>query len=348
MKRLFHSGFLSKMYNLPLKILWLGWVVNVLAMGANASEPTTLNALQQQHVLNRLSYGATQAELAKLQRTGFDNYLEEQLHANQPYTPSLTQQLANNSLPTMQQLASQYIAIDTAFKQAQLVSVPAVISTPVPMTNMATLPTSNTPSVFTAKQLHDQQRQQLFKQVDTAARNRRILLAAYDPNQLLEVMTDFWYYHFNIYNNKSDMTHLLYADFEQTAIRSNALGKFADLLKATAHHPAMLDYLDNRLSSVPYLDPKHPTIAAKGGINENYAREIMELHTLGVKGGYTQADVTSLAKILTGWGSNLTAITKDKSFVYTAKLHDSSAKTWLNHPIAAGQQQEEGEQIGRA
>jgi len=126
----------------------------------------------------------------------------------------------------------------------------------------------------------------------------KLIREIYSERQLLEVMTDFWFNHFNVFQYKNQCAYYTTA-YERDAIRPHALGKFYDLLVATAQSPAMLMYLDNWLSIGP-----HSQAAGKNGqsgLNENYAREVMELHTLGVDGGYTQADVSELARVLTGW-----------------------------------------------
>jgi len=126
----------------------------------------------------------------------------------------------------------------------------------------------------------------------------RMMRAIEGPRQLQEVMTAFWFNHFNVFAGKG-LDNIWTGSFEETAIRPHTFGKFRTLLGATAHHPAMLFYLDNWQNTAP------GSPGSKGkfeGINENYARELMELHTLGVNGGYSQADVIALAHILTGWG----------------------------------------------
>ena len=120
---------------------------------------------------------------------------------------------------------------------------------------------------------------------------RELLRAAYSPNQLQEQMVWFWLNHFSVYQYKGDIRWLM-ADYEEQAIRPHALGHFRDLVLATLQHPAMLQYLDNQHN-------------AAGHLNENYARELMELHTLGLNAGYTQQDVQQLARILTGSGINV-------------------------------------------
>jgi len=134
----------------------------------------------------------------------------------------------------------------------------------------------------------------------------------YSTAQLQEVMTDFWLNHFNVYLRKNETMPYELVSYERDAIRPRALGKFEDLLEATAHSPAMLMYLDNSESTGPdSIAAERAEVAAarrpgnqkkvREGLNENYARELMELHTVGVNGGYTQADVTQVARILTGW-----------------------------------------------
>ncbi|MGD0215594.1 MAG: DUF1800 domain-containing protein [Terriglobales bacterium] len=159
----------------------------------------------------------------------------------------------------------------------------------------------------------------------------KLLRALYSERQLLEVMTDFWFNHFNIYLNK-DADQYLVTAYERDVIRAHALGKFKDLLVATAQSPAMLFYLDNWLS----VGPKSPVaLAAKGkaipGLNENYGRELMELHTLSVNGGYTQHDVTELARVLTGW--TIQPLEQGAGFQFDPKKHDPGDKVVIGQTI---------------
>ncbi|HEY4055029.1 MAG TPA: DUF1800 domain-containing protein, partial [Kofleriaceae bacterium] len=151
--------------------------------------------------------------------------------------------------------------------------------------------------------------------------------------QLHEVMTDFWTNHFSVSLQKGKVRFLA-ADFVERTIRPNALGSFVDLLKATARHPAMLLYLDNAQSVAPKPGSKQ---AQKGrGLNENYARELMELHTLGVDGGYTQQDVIEVARVLTGWS------VQDGEYIFRSRLHDDGEKTVLGTTFPAGGDEREG------
>jgi len=155
--------------------------------------------------------------------------------------------------------------------------------------------------------------------------------------QLQEVMTDFWFNHFNVFIDK-DSDEWYTTVYERDVIRKNALGNFRDLLLATAKSPAMMVYLDNYLSIGPDsmangVYPNNPN-SKKGnkGLNENYGREVMELHTVGVNGGYTQTDVTTLAAILTGWGVDRP--NQGGGFLFDPKRHEPGPKTWFGYVIA--------------
>lgn len=173
--------------------------------------------------------------------------------------------------------------------------------------------------------------QQMLTSLEHEAQSRALLRDIYSRNQLTEVMTWFWFNHFNIGGQKGDLRALV-GDYEETAIRPHVFGRFRDLLAATIHHPAMLIYLDNVQNAV-------------GRVNENYAREIMELHTLGVHGGYGQKDVEELARILTGVGVNASGNTpkvrpslrnlyvREGLFEFNPNRHDFGTKTFLGHTI---------------
>ncbi len=150
---------------------------------------------------------------------------------------------------------------------------------------------------------------------------QKIIRAVHSERQLQEVMTDFWYNHFNVFWRKNADRWLTTAH-EMHAIRPHVLGKFRDLLRATAKSPAMLVYLDNHLSS------------SIRGINENYARELMELHTLGVDGGYTQKDVQEVARAFTGW--SIERPQRGGEFIFRPRMHDSGEKVVLGHKINSG------------
>ncbi|HWB48158.1 MAG TPA: DUF1800 domain-containing protein [Stellaceae bacterium] len=270
------------------------------------------------HILNRMAFGPTAEDVAHVEAIGIDRYIDEQLH---PETitepPALTERLAG--LDTLK------------LNPAELFREYGPI---LPGMNGGVRPTPE-------EQKARRRRAQIIVQ---QAQDARVWRALYGKRQLQEVMVDFWFNHFNIFAGKG-LDHLWVGRFEADAIRPHALGHFRDLLLATAHSPAMLFYLDNRLNTAP------GSLGAKGdqtGINENYAREIMELHTLGADGGYTQDDVVALAHILTGWGLARRGLGRGdgSAQVFDAARHDVAAKTFLGRTIPPGGEDEGVEAIG--
>jgi uncharacterized protein (DUF1800 family) len=196
---------------------------------------------------------------------------------------------------------------------------------------------------------------------------QKVLRAVYSERQLQEVLTDFWFNHFNV-DARKGRDRFLITPYERDAIRPHVLGRFRDLLGATAKSPAMLFYLDNWLSADPngpHAIVSPPRLArgpfggrvvvpgrvrqpaqgpnAPKGLNENYGRELLELHTLGVDGGYTQKDVTEVARAFTGW--TIEPARQGGGFVFRPQLHDPGAKMVLGHAIKAGGGQSDGEQV---
>jgi uncharacterized protein (DUF1800 family) len=191
----------------------------------------------------------------------------------------------------------------------------------------------------------------------------RMYRAVYSNRQLEEVLVAYWFNHFNVDSTKNvamapNLGHVLIGSYERDAIRPHVLGHFKDLLLATARHPAMLYYLDNWESVAPNSFDVGPFAPRRGtvngvpnsilpnglqrlshGLNENYGREIMELHTLGVKGGYTQEDVVAVARCFTGW---TVRSPENPEFVFAPFMHDFGEKTVLGHKIPAGGAEEDG------
>jgi uncharacterized protein (DUF1800 family) len=180
----------------------------------------------------------------------------------------------------------------------------------------------------------------------------RLTRDIYSNAQLQEVMTDFWLNHFNVYLRKDAQMPYYLVSYERDAVRPHALGKFEDLLESVAHSPAMLIYLDNAQSIGPdslaaqraeqarvrVLDPQKKK--AREGLNENYARELMELHTVGVNGGYTQADVVQAARVLTGW--TVDRPLRDADFTFNPNRHEPGTKKVMGQKF-----NENGEKEGR-
>jgi uncharacterized protein (DUF1800 family) len=255
------------------------------------------------HVLNRLAFGPTLEDFHQVRSIGVDRYI--------------AQQLDPDSIPEPFELRWRIAALDTLrFNAAQLRQLygppPAIRGFKV------------------SPELAKVQRERAQAIVQQAA-EARILRAVLSRRQLLEVMVDFWFNHFNVYAGK-DLDHLWIGDYEQRAIRPFALGRFRDLLFAATKHPAMLVYLDNTLSTAPGSPGARGN---RNGLNENFAREVMELHTLGADGGYTQEDVLTLARILTGWSVNRPEAGElpDHAAVFEGARHDFSPKVFLGHPL---------------
>ena len=214
-------------------------------------------------LLNRITWGSTRNSAEQIRNQGIDKYLNAQLNPSAAYAlpPEVQEQIARMTISQQ--------PLEALMSQAQTLKE-AIDKNADPEQQKA------------AKQQHNQFLNQLVKE----AQARAILLALYSPNQLQEQLTWFWFNHFNVFEKKNDIRALV-GDYEARAIRPFAMGYFRDLLRATLRHPAMLRYLDNDKN-------------AASKINENYARELLELHTLGINGGYSQLDVQELARILTG------------------------------------------------
>ena len=178
------------------------------------------------------------------------------------------------------------------------------------------------------------------RMMNAEVQGSRLLRDIYSRRQVEAVMTDFWLNHFNVYSGKNGQEPSLLADYEKT-VRLHALGRFEDLLVVTAQSPAMLIYLDNAQSTGPDSQAagrQRANSKRSAGLNENYARELMELHTLGVNGGYTQRDVTEVAKVFTGW--TLERPNDGGAFYFDPRRHQPGAKSVLGRTVAEGGEQE--------
>lgn len=279
------------------------------------------------HALNRLGFGPRAGDLSNVARDPMA-WVEEQLApGSAPLPEGLRSRLQEEPLATADPIALVRELVVQIRQNQQEVAAQAAAMQPADMQPPSPGgPLSQTPLA------------RFVRQHQLPAFESRLLRALASPWQLQEVMVDFWFNHFNVFQGKNWM-RVLVGPYEHQAIRPHALGRFADLLQATAHHPGMLYYLDNWQS-----------VASRGGargLNENYARELMELHTLGVDGGYTQADVTTLARMLTGWtlqpvqprvagGPDPDATTSSRpGFRFNARVHDDGPKVWLGQPVTA-------------
>ncbi|WP_026764940.1 DUF1800 domain-containing protein [Sediminibacterium salmoneum] len=279
-------------------------------------------------LIDRFSFGAKPGQVAAVVAMGIDNWFEQQLEGNQP-NAALDKRLANfKSL----QLNNDSI-VNRYLNAGQVIR----LATRNGLLNRDSIQADQAAYRAQVRQLMEQQGYLPIQELHRELVVQKVLRAAYSNNQLQEVLTDFWFNHFNVSATKNQCQQFIYT-YERDAIRPNVLGSFKDLLLATAKHPAMLEYLDNAssvsLRNAPRMYNNAPRNAR--GLNENYAREVMELHTLGVDGGYTQADVTAVARALTGW------TVMQGNFLFRPRMHDNEAKTILNKNFPANGGYQEG------
>jgi uncharacterized protein (DUF1800 family) len=264
-------------------------------------------AQRKVHFLNRTSFGPTRETIRRVNEIGIRAYLDEQLQPESIPDAFVEEKVA--ALKTMRLSSRELIELYPPPRQAR-------------DQGMAMAQTQGPRQVILELQL------------------ARMLRAVYSRRQLYEVMVDFWSNHFNVFAAKG-ADRWLTTSYDRDAIRPNALGRFRDLLLATAKSPAMLFYLDNWMSveaNAPIL--RQAPNLRRQGINENYARELMELHTLGVDGGYTQKDVHEVARCFTGW--TIRRPRGEAEFTFEPRLHDNGAKTVLGTHIPAGGGMEDG------
>ena len=341
------------------------------------------------HLLNRFTFGPTPGQIDEVVNMGLEKWFAQQLNESLDDTDMLRRLISYDAL----NLSSEEI-VNTYPNPGQIIA----------LAKKNNIILKNNDTSAAGKQEYKEQLKQVMQQygykppaeLERQLINQKIIRAAYSNNQLQEVMTDFWFNHFNVSLTKNQCLQFV-LPYERDAIRINALGSFDQMLLATAKHTAMLEYLDNATSvsnNNPFGQKQLNNLLAKRandkieemvndtsnknaaalkqllnarktqGLNENYAREIMELHTLGVDGGYTQNDVTQLARALTGWGimpllkdgvgKNLIdkagGIDKmkekgfviDGDFLYRPDKHDEGEKIILNQKLPANGGYEEG------
>jgi uncharacterized protein (DUF1800 family) len=339
------------------------------------------------HVLNRLGFGARPGDVERVKTLGLENYINQQLNPEKisdtvvenkvrdlsvlnmttaelyekfPQPGQLLRQLqARGMLPADLEEArenrvkgsanstSGEMPKNDSMTAPEMGAKAAKSNTPPPQGN----PLENEKYRKVLQEYYRENGLQQPQRIMADLQASRILRAVYSERQLQEVMVDFWTNHFNVFAGKGADRWLLPA-YDRDTIRANAMAKFSTLLQATAQSPAMLFYLDNFQSVNPNanrggaLRPQQQ----KRGINENYARELMELHTLGVDGGYTQKDVQEVARCFTGWtifqprggAAAVNAMRGEAgrrnagTFFFNARTHDDGEKTVLGHKIPAG------------
>jgi uncharacterized protein (DUF1800 family) len=315
--------------------------------------------------LNRLTFGAKPGDILKVRAIGLDKWIDQQLQPDKINDDAMNSFVRNYSALDANQndLLKQY----AEQQQQRRVVKRERADTTQPMT-----------ADEIAQIRQQQQMANSRRQVVTQLQSSRVARAVASERQLQEVMTDFWENHFNIYAAKGAPEPYYLVDFDQNVIRPHALGKFRDLLEAVSRSPAMLFYLDNARSMADSTRPtlrqenvrnqfprvrpfgrpgvgiimRAPRPAQQGqpqqqrqrpGLNENYGRELLELHTLGVDGGYTQQDVINVARAFTGWTIKPPA--QGGGFIFRPQVHDAGEKVVLGHRLAAGRGEEDAEDV---
>ena len=274
------------------------------------------------HVLNRIGYGPRPGDVARVRATGLETYIERQLDPERYGLPG-----ADGQLSTLRSLRASIAELHREYPQLDAATRARLEAGQM------------TPEAY--RQLVPAERRPARILVELQAAH--MVRAVGSERQLEEIMVDFWLNHFNVYAQKGQVRWYVTA-FERDVLRPHALGKFRDLVLATARHPAMLFYLDNWLSTrSDFVIRAGPQKGRKAGLNENYARELMELHTLGVDGGYTQEDVREVARAFTGW--TIERPQQEARFVFRSVTHDPGNKVVLGQPLVGWGGEAEGVQV---
>jgi uncharacterized protein (DUF1800 family) len=312
------------------------------------------------HLLSRFTYGATPGQVEEVTKQGLENWFEEQLKGIPDKV--VEKRISEYEIVSM----TNAEIVNTCRRNAQVLKMAmadGVISKD--STDKSKEKYREELKAYMEKNGLKSERELIRQFI-----NQKIIRAVYSNNQLQEVMTDFWFNHFNVSFTKRLAAPFI-PNYERDVIRPNAVGEFEKLLFATAQSPAMLFYLDNFSSSAEVEEePGKPKKRAKG-LNENYAREVMELHTLGVDGGYTQSDVTNAARVLTGWTvypmgdqgygagikKQIEKLGEEKmkargfvhrgDFLFTPNRHDKTSKQVLGKTFPANGGYEEGVELLR-
>ncbi|MFO0599263.1 MAG: DUF1800 domain-containing protein [Myxococcaceae bacterium] len=293
---------------------------------------------QAVHVLNRAAFGPSPADLAEVERVGVAAWLSDQLRPGSD--PALEQRLgAFKTLNlTVAQAFEAYPPVEKRLKELGVTAEQLEADPDL------------------KKRLMKENADELPRQLMIEATQAKLIRSIESRRQLEEVLVDFWFNHFNVSAEKN-RTRWMISAYEREAIRPFVFGKFRDLLGATAHHPAMLWYLDNWMSvrdgfelprrrgkfggGQPFPAKRMPT-----GLNENYARELLELHTVGVEAGYTQDDVREAARALTGWSLKVKPNdARFGTFVFQSIAHDAGPKEIFGLELPAGGGVEDGEKL---
>jgi uncharacterized protein (DUF1800 family) len=349
-----------------------GSLASINAERATKKSPAMTAEQRIAHVISRLTFGARPGDLERVKAMGVDAFINQQLDPDSidnseaiarlrrlptlgMATPVIIEQYTPpkpppNPSPTPAKTADAMTAPETKpsvqnapqlSNNSAMSAMPNEMQADVKKEDADRMPARQKETEPSAKPTPLPKNPQM---VVTELQRAKLLRAVYSDRQLYELMVDFWENHFSIFANKDDDRYLL-TGFDRETIRPFTMGRFRDLLGATAHSPAMLFYLDNWRSSVPRPYPARngKPAGVDGGLNENYARELMELHTLGVDGGYSQKDVQEVARCFSGW--TIQKPNEQGLFLYRPGLHDDGEKIVLGHKILAGGGIADGERV---
>jgi len=316
------------------------FALSLAAAGAPAIQAAPADDTAIVHALNRLTYGPRPGDVERVKAMGLRQWIETQLSPSRIDNRALDAKLLrletlNLDAETIQR---EYAAPAMAARRQRRATESTESNA---RAAESTEGSAQNPNRMMRAPMSEAQRK--GRQVISDIEEAKLLRAVYSERQLEEVLVDFWFNHFNVFAGKGATRNYI-AEYEREAIRPYVLGRFRDMLGATAKSPAMLFYLDNWLSSAQGAQRALRAPGAKArssGINENYARELMELHTLGVDGGYTQQDIVDVARAFTGWTMQPR---QGSGFVFAAARHDRGEKMVLGHTIKAGGV-DEGERV---
>ncbi len=327
----------------------IGQTVLYAAPGETPNGDTALATdARVQQAITRLTFGARPGDVDRISKMGVDAFVRQQLDPDSIDDSALSKRLEKLSTLSLSTptLAEQYNPPKpTPTPTPAASTVAAASADKMDATMTATAPsTTLAPAASPTPSPKPTPVPKNPGMVVAELQRSKLLRAVYSERQLYEVTVDFWENHFSIYANK-DADRWMMTEFDRDAVRPFAFGRFRDLLGATAHSPAMLFYLDNWQSSLlrEYPATKDKPARRSGGINENYARELMELHTLGVDGGYSQKDVQEVARCFTGW--TIRKPNEEGVFVYNPAMHDNGEKLVLGVKIPANGGIADGERV---
>jgi len=296
----------------------------VLPAGVASAETDRATVI---HVLQRLTYGPRPGDVERVEAMGLNAWLERQLDPAR-----LDDTAAERALAPLRTLTLSIAELHQEYPRNNGGVEATPPFSPRLAPGVSAVPTNDQKPGVSTVPSDDQKRRPI--RIAGELQAARMVRAVRSERQLQEVMVDFWANHFNVFVAKGELRWYTTA-WEREVIRPHALGRFPELLRASARHPAMLFYLDNWLSArADYTLRLGPNPGRRAGLNENYARELMELHTLGVDGGYTQRDVTEVARAFTGW--TIDRPRAEARFVFRPAMHDHGDKTVLGQPLRRG------------